>query len=249
VTRLLHAELIKLRTTQVWFWLLLLGVAVSALVVVGGLASNSVKSADKVPDLFGNANGALITAFVLGILGITTEFRHQTITPTLLATPSRWSVVGAKLFAYALTGVGFAAVCVSVQLAIALPWLAARGIDFRISDGDVARAVFGPLILFLLFAVLGVGVGSLIRNQVVSLVLGLVFLLAINNIIPAIPVVKSAYAYTPAGATTEIVFPPGEATPGGVHLIGMTGGILVLLLWSLVPALVGAAYSLNRDIT
>jgi hypothetical protein len=34
-----------------------------------------------------------------------------------------------------------------------------------------------------------------------------------------------------------------------VHFIGATGGVLVLLAWALVPALVGAAYSMNRDIT
>jgi ABC-type transport system involved in multi-copper enzyme maturation permease subunit len=249
MTRLIRAELLKLRTTQVWLWLLLLALAAGALIVIGGLASDSTTSAADVPDVFANANGTLIVAFILGTLGITTEYRYQTITPTVLQTPSRWMVIGAKLLTYSLVGLAYAAICLVVQLAIAIPWLSAKNIDFHLSDPDVERAVFGPFLLFAMFAIIGIGVGALIRNQIVALVSGLVFLLVINNIIPAIPGVKHVYAYTPAGAVTEIVFPPTENTPNGVHLIGADGGLLVLLAWALVPALAGAAYAMNRDIT
>jgi ABC-2 type transport system permease protein len=94
--QLVRAELLKLRTTQVWFWMLLLAIAVGVLAVVATLASNDVKSPADVPLLFANANGAIVTAFILGVLGITTEFRYQTITPTVLQTPSRWTVVAAN---------------------------------------------------------------------------------------------------------------------------------------------------------
>lgn len=248
MTRLLRAELLKLRTTQVWFWMLLFAVGAGALVVVGGLASDSVHSSLDVPDLFANANGTLLAAYVLGTLAMTTEFRHQTITTTLLQTPSRWSVVSAKLITYALVGLAYAALCVAVQLAIAVPWLSAKHIEFRLSDPDVFRAVFGPLILFVLFAIIGIAIGTLIHNQIVALVSAFV-LLVVNNIIPAIPGVRGSYPYTPVGAMIEILYPPSDKPPDGVHFIGTTGGILVLLAWALVPALIGAAYSMNRDIT
>jgi hypothetical protein len=41
--QLVRAELLKLRTTQVWFWMLLLAIAVGVLAVVATLASNDVK--------------------------------------------------------------------------------------------------------------------------------------------------------------------------------------------------------------
>ena len=72
--QLVRAELLKLRTTQVWIWMLLLAIAVGVLAVVATLASKDVKSAADVPLLFANANGAIVTAFILGVLGITTEF-------------------------------------------------------------------------------------------------------------------------------------------------------------------------------
>ena len=94
--RLVRAELLKLRTTQVWFWLLLASLAVSVLAAVAGLASDEVRKPADVATIFANANGGLAVAFILGILGITTEFRHQTFTSAVLATPSRWAIVSAE---------------------------------------------------------------------------------------------------------------------------------------------------------
>jgi ABC-2 type transport system permease protein len=249
MTRLVRAELLKLRTTQVWFWMLLLAVAIGVLAVVATLASNDVKSPADVPLLFANANGAFATAFILGILGITTEFRYQTITPTVLQTPSRWAVVGAKLISYAIIGLGYALVCLAVQLAIALPWLSAENIAFSLSDPDLRRALWGFPVIFLLFALMGIGVGALIRNQIVAMVLGLVFFLALENLLVAIPKVKNAYPYLPAGAMQGVLYPPDEPGPDGVELFGTSGSLLVLLAWALIPALAGAAYSMTRDIT
>jgi hypothetical protein len=247
--QLVRAELLKLRTTQVWFWMLVLAIAVGVLAVVATLASNDVKSPDDVPLLFANANGAIVTAFILGVLGITTEFRYQTITPTVLQTPSRWTVVAAKLLSYAIIGLAYALACLAVQLAIALPWLSAKGIDFSLSDPDLRRAIFGFPVIFLLFAIMGIGVGALLRNQIVAMVVGLVFLLALENILVAIPKVRSAYPYLPGGAMQGVLYPPDTAGPDGVDLFGATGSLLVLLAWALIPALIGAAYTLTRDIT
>jgi hypothetical protein len=247
--QLVRAELLKLRTTQVWFWMFLLAIAVGVLAVVATLASNDVKSPADVPLLFANANGAIVTAFILGVLGITTEFRYQTITPTVLQTPSRWTVVAAKLFSYAIIGLAYALACLAVQLMIALPWLSAKGIDFSLSDPDLRRAIFGFPVIFLLFAIMGIGVGALLRNQIVAMVVGLVFLLALENILVAIPKVRNAYPYLPGGAMQGVLYPADEPGPDGVDLFSTTGSLLVLLAWALIPALIGAAYTLTRDIT
>lgn len=246
--RLVRAELLKLRTTQVWFWLLLASLAVSVLAAVAGLASDEVRKPADVATIFANANGGLAVAFILGVLGMTTEFRYQTFTSAVLATPSRWAIVSAKLLAYALVGAAYAAVGIAVQLAIAAPWLSSKGIDLELG-GPVGHAMLGLVLVFVLFAVIGVGVGALLRNQVLAMSLGLVFLLVVNNVLAAIPGAKSVFPYTPEGAMIAIVYPGGNNGPEGVELLSTAGGVIVLMLWALIPAALGAAVTLNRDIT
>ena len=82
-----------------------------------------------------------VAVFVLGVLGVTTEFRYQTITPTVLATPSRWALITAKMITYALVGALYALICMVVQLAIALPWMSAKNIDFAFSSEHIPHAL------------------------------------------------------------------------------------------------------------
>jgi len=247
--RLIRAELLKLRTTQVWFWLLLAGLAVGVLAAVAGLASDDVQEPSDVATIFANANGGLAVAFILGILGITTELRYQTFTPTVLTTPSRWAIVAAKLITYALVAAAYAILGILVQLAITVPWLSSKHIDFELG-GDVGHAIVGLVLVFVLFSIMGIGIGSLLRNQGLAISLGLVFLLVINNLIAAIPGVRAAFPYTPIGAMISVIYPPGgDSDPEGITLLSRPGGIVVLLLWALVPAVMGAALTLNRDIT
>ena len=250
MVRLVRAEFVKLRTTQVWMWMLLADVAIGALVAIASLAPHgAIEEPKDVPYLFATSNGALITAFVLGVLGVTTECRHQTITPTVLATPSRCAIITAKMITYAAVGVAYAAACVGVQLAIALPWLSAKHIDVDFANHDLQRALFGMLGVFALFALFGIGVGALLRSQILAVTLGLVFLLVLQNLVAAIPAVQDAWAYTPAGATIAILYPYERASGNDVQLLHAAPGLVVLVLWALLPAAIGAAYSMNRDIT
>jgi hypothetical protein len=248
--RLVRAEFLKLRTTQVWFWLLLADIAIGAAVAIGSLApADAIKAPKDVPYLFATSNGALITAFVLGVLGVTTEFRYQTITPTVLQTPSRWAIIAAKMITYAAVGAAYAAACVSVHLAIAVPWLSAKHVAVDFGDHDLQRALFGMLLVFALFALLGIGLGALLRNQILAVTLGLVFLLVLQNIVATIPGIREAWVYTPAGATIAILYPYEHASGDDVQLLHAPAGVLVLLLWAAVPAVLGAAITMNRDIT
>lgn len=248
--RLIRAEFLKLRTTQVWLWLLLAAIAICVLIIVASLATKgAVTNAAQLSDVFATTNTSSLATFVLGVLGVTTEFRYQTITPTVLATPSRWALVTVKLIAYALVGACYALVCLVVELAIALPWLAAKHVDYSLSDPAIRHAMAGVFVSVTLNAIIGIGAGALMRNQIVAVTVGLIFLLAVENIILAIPGLKNAWPYTISGATTAILHTHGPATANNVHLVGVPVGVIILLLWAFVPAILGAAFTLNRDIT
>jgi len=224
-------------------------VAIAALLVIAPLASGDVITTDDVASMFTSAGTAYIAVFVLGVLGVTTEFRYQTITPTVLATPSRWALITAKMITYALVGAVYAAICLFVQLAIALPWLSAKGIHVSLDSDHLPRALGGVFAVVALFGIVGLGVGALLRNQIVAVTVGLIFLLALQNLLLVIPVVKHAFPFMPGGGVAAILTITGGRTANGVWLLSPVGGVLVLLLWAFVPAILGASITMNRDIT
>jgi ABC-2 type transport system permease protein len=250
VIRLVRAEFVKLRTTQVWFWLLLAAVAISVLIVVAAIApSDGVRTATDVPDIFASANSASIPVFVLGVLGVTTEFRYQTITPTVLITPSRWTLITAKMISYAILGALYALICLVLQLVIALPWLSSLGVHASLGDSDVQHAILAVFLIVALYGIIGLGIGALLKNQIVAVTVGVIFLLIIENIFLAIPGLKHAWPYMPNGASTAMLYTHGSTENDGVHLLGYGPAVVVLLLWAFVPAVIGAALTMNRDIT
>jgi hypothetical protein len=251
MSRLVRAEFLKLRTTQVWFWLLMATVAVSGLLIVAQIApSDGVRHSHQVPDMFASSSTVYIVVFVLGVLAVTTEFRYQTITPTVLQTPSRWAIMSAKMITYTIVGILYALVAVAVQLAVAVPWLNAKNIDIKFGSGDVQHAIIGSFGVVALFGIVGLGAGALMRNQIVAIVVGILFLLVLENVPLAIPGVRRVWPYTPAGATQAILHTTGSThVTDDVFLISTGAGVLVLVLWAVIPAIVGAAFTMNRDIT
>lgn len=249
---LIRAEFRKLRTTQVWFWMLLLCVGLTVLGVVAQIAGtrDDAELAAHVRDVLTSAAGAFtyVPLFVLGVLSVTTEYRYQTITPTVLATPSRWKLISAKLITYALVGVVYAVVCLFVQLAIALPWLAAR--DIHVSLGDNKGPLIAVFVVLALFALVGLGAGALMRNQIVAVSVGVIFILIIENILLAIPGLKQVYPYTLSGATNAILTDAhADRTANGVQLLSQANGVITLAVWGLGMAIIGAGYTMNRDIS
>jgi ABC-2 type transport system permease protein len=249
MVRLIRAEFLKLRTTQVWFWLLLAAVAIAALLVIAPLAHDDVRTTDDVAGMFTSSATTYIAVFVLGVLSVTTEFRYQTITPTVLATPSRWALITAKMIAYAVVGAAYAAICLLVQLAIALPWLSSKGVHVSLGSDHLPRALGGVFAVVALFGIVGLGAGALLRNQVVAVTVGVIFLLVLQNLLLIIPVVKHAFAFMPGGGVAAILTITGDRTVNDVQLLSPAGGVIVLLGWAFVPAILGASITMNRDIT
>src|SRR6266487_3252330 len=138
--RLIQAEFGKLFTTKLWLWLLLGALELTALAVsltIGfngqtGNPSPLLSTPEGQRNLFSSAAASTVWALILGIIGVTGEFRHQTVTPTFLATPHRGRVVIAKLIAYAITGIGYGIATIALAIAIALPWTSAKDIHLSL---------------------------------------------------------------------------------------------------------------------
>ena len=118
MTALVRAEWTKLFTTRVWIGLLL-----GACVMVAGftvlLTAFAGDEESGLPPVgtevyeelaFATAANVVVLFLILGIIGMTQEYRHRTATPTFLTTPRRGRVVVAKLVGYALAAVPMALV-------------------------------------------------------------------------------------------------------------------------------------------
>jgi ABC-2 type transport system permease protein len=252
VGSLIKAEYRKFVTTQVWFWLLLISLALTILAVVAQIAGTSDEDLhNNVHDIMSTTgHTTYIAVFVLGILGVTTEFRYQTITSTVLGTPNRWTLISAKLLAYGLIGAAYAAICVLVQVVMTVSWLSARGIDY--SFGHEVPILIYDFIVVTLFTLVGLGLGALLKNQIVAVSVGVVFVLLLENIVLVIPKVCNAYPFLPSGAANAILTASNDdrfVGPHNTQLLPIWGGIVCLLVWGVGMALIGAGYTMNRDIT
>ena len=95
---LVRLELYKFRTTRMAFWFLLVSLGLAAIGVMATIASatreplSDLHTAQGMRSLFTSGMPGMLVV-ILGIIGMTGEYRNSTITPTFLATPKRWRVV------------------------------------------------------------------------------------------------------------------------------------------------------------
>ncbi|MGI8594356.1 MAG: ABC transporter permease subunit [Solirubrobacteraceae bacterium] len=246
MSALLRAELLKLRTTRTT-WVLLavaLAIVVGALIIILALLDRGGKVTDSdLGDLFSLTAIADLLILSLGIVAAAGEFRHGTITAGFLITPSRWPVVLAKAIAYALVGLAYAAATLLVVLVVALPWLAAKDVSLELGGTAWIGPVAGRLLYAALTAALGVGLGTLFRNQAAALVTALVTLLAIE---PALSAVSDAVAtYGLNGASTALF---GASESFGGDGLPFWGGALLYAGYAALFVGAGVALTMRRDV-
>jgi ABC-2 type transport system permease protein len=250
---LIKSEVLKIRSTQVWFWMVLLALAFTALGTIGAVVSAIDDHHDGNPvdyySVFTQSQSAGVALLVLGLLGLTTEFRHKTITPTLLATPNRWRLLAGKAISYAVFAVIYSVICVVANFAIAIVWLSAEDVPLNYGHG-VAGGVFKTFLALVLTGMFGLGLGAVIRNQAASMVFGIVYLFIIDNLLEFVPWVRKGYKWTPGGAISAFTSNGHvDNLPDDVHLLAPVLGGLLFLLWALVLLAAGGYLSLNRDIS
>ena len=107
---------------------------------------------------------AALIAFLIGIVCVTAEWRHGTITRTFLVTPRRGRVLVAKEIWIVVLAAFVALLALVLVLAIALPWLELEGSSFDLGDGLAGYA--GRIVLAtMLWGALGVGIGAVVQSQ------------------------------------------------------------------------------------
>jgi ABC-2 type transport system permease protein len=245
MARLIAAEWLKLRTTR-FLWATLPALVLLSAVAVAGLAlSSEVAGVALLEPTEGVRNAALhltstgaVLVIVLGIVISAGEYRTQTATDTFLTTPRRGRVVAAKLAIGAILGLAIGALGAAVGLAVAYVWFEAEGVAFPAGDDEVWLILGGVVLYAVLFGVLGVAFGSLVRNQVVAIVSALTFVLLLEQLLTQAGVAVAEWF--PGNAGAAVVRTPGEFLDPGA-------GVAVLIAYALVIALAGTVVVARRD--
>jgi hypothetical protein len=240
----LVSELRKLRTTRTAPLLLLFAIAFALIGVIAVGLSATVDELAREADqreLFGSAaTNAVFFATLVGLLAVTTEFRYGTIRPTLLFEPRRRVVLAAKVAAAALTGMLFAVACVAVSFGVGLPVLAARDVDVALTGAHTFTIVVGTVAASAFSAIMGVGIGALIRNQVGAIVALAGYTVAFDALLFA--VVPSVGRLLPAEALNALAGLPDE------DLLAPGLGAAVVVAWTLAFVAAAVARTERSDV-
>lgn len=266
-----RAELTKQLTTAMW-WILAIVLVVYVGTTAAGLgfvlaasATGALPDSEVPPVPAEGISTALYSLAVsvgyvfpllIGTLMVTAEFRHQTLSPTFLATPRREIVLGAKVIIGALLGVVFAVIAIIATVGPAAGLLAGFGLDTDLGSSDT-WALLGRIVLaFVLWVLVGIGVGAVVRNQVAAIVIVLAFTQFVE------PLSRLAASFVD-GLSNVTKFLPGAAgdalvgssifavtVPGaGEAPLDWWAGGLVLLAYAAVFVVLGYFTSWRRDVT
>jgi ABC-2 type transport system permease protein len=243
VTPLLRAELLKLRTTRTF--LALTGVAVGTSLLICVLVSSLSKpTQDSVlTDVFTTDTSGLFIV-VLAIVGITGEWRHRTITSSLLAAPDRLRFLAAKTLAFAAAGM---LLSLTISISVAIVGMAIlSGRDLPTPElGDLAVQILRNAEIAALLGAFGLALGSLIRNQPVAIVGVLVFSFAIEPALLAL--VPDVGRFTPfTGLSAGVQAIPASDVGGADDVSLLSPGLAALALLGYIGVAFAAGVTLLR---
>jgi len=249
MNKLLSSEALKLRSTRT-FWLMSAG---ALALVAGGVASVAAAGTFNPADHPGRevlalAGPAQTFALLLGVLAVTNEFRHGTVTSVLLVSPRRARLLVAKALVVSAWGLVLGLVAFGAAAAMAMPLLAGRHVASQLSAGQLSQVIIGGAVTTALAAALGAGIGSAVRSQVGAIIAALGLLYVLEPLLSLLPGVSTAVQrYGIGGLSSGASGTTGF--PSDAHVLSQAPALLVLGAYALIALVIGAAVLVRRDIT
>lgn len=263
--RAVRLEVAKFFTTRMWWVLLLLmagymaflaggmGFAFTATPQEAGVDTSDPLATARAVYAIGTTLGYIFPA-VIGTLAVTGDLRHRTIVPTLLGDPSRTRLLVAKHLGALPVGLAYGLVGSLAALGAGAALIALGGGDPMLGAPEVWRTVGLSTVALTLWTLVGVGVGTMLSNQVAALVA----LLAFTQFVE--PIARLGLAAGLGETGTRIAsFLPGAAgdalAEGSIYSLMSPGallpwwqGALVLLAYAVVLTVVGRMTTFRRDL-
>ena len=243
---LLHAELLKVRTTRTFAALALVAVGIS-LLLTGLIALLTEPTPDEVlVDVFQSDVSSLFI-MILAIVGITGEWRHRTITSSLLAAPHRVRFLAAKTIAFAIAGLALSLLISVAVTALGFAILDSR--DLPTPDGgELVDLLARNAAVAALLGAFGVGVGALVRNQAIAIVGILVLAFVVEPVLSGLAPAVERFGPIVGLPTALWNTDPEAGGLGGVDLLAPGLAALAMLAWIGAAFAAGAALLRARDV-
>jgi ABC-2 type transport system permease protein len=239
----MRSELVKLRSTRTNLGLLfgMVGLVLLIVIVTGAAVTPAELAKDEHQRaLFGLGLAGGFIASLIGVMSITSEFRHGTIRPTFVFTPRRGRVVSAKVLSSFILGVIFGLITEAVAFAVGLAILAIRGVDVVVPTHELLVVAFGSIACAALMAALGVGVGAVARNQVLAVIGVVVWFMVVENVMVGVwPEIGKFFPLAAGDAMTGI---------NSDQLLTASQGALVLIGYVLVSFFAALAVTQRMDV-
>jgi ABC-2 type transport system permease protein len=243
---LLHAELLKLRTTRTFVALTALAAFTSLLIAVLVSLLTEPTEESVLVDVF-TSDTSSVFILVLAVVGISGEWRHRTIASSLLAAPQRARFLAAKVLAFAAAGIVMSVVIMLAVAVVGVVLMTARDLPLPGFGEWVGQVARNALVSALLGA-FGVGFGALVRHQVVAIVGLLVFAFAVEPAVLALA--PEVGRFGPLTALPVMVqdLPPEDFGLGEVDPFGVGMAVLLMLAWISAAYAAAAALLHRRDL-
>ena len=243
--RLIRAELRKLTSTKMpWAFLAVLAViaGINAVAVAFGTDFDGSKAfiateADQ-RSLMAFAANALIIAGFFGAIAVAREYGHHTVVPTFLVSPRRHRAVLAQLSAVAIGGGVLGAVGAGLTVTAVALSLPTTDYAFLVSIDNVAQVIAAAGFAGAAGAVLGAGIGAVVRN-----VGG-----AVTGTVLALIIAPPLIVQLANGAAPWMPSILANVVSGVANDVSQAAAVAAIVAWAVVPAAIGLFAVQRRDV-
>lgn len=221
--RSVAAEMVKVLSTKGW-WLLGLvlvayvGITAAGLAFflsdlgaeLGGMGAGDLDEVVSANLVYSSVTAVgLVIPLLFGALLATSEYRHQTLTPTVLAQPRRGVVLAAKAVVAVLFGAFYGVAGLVGTVGLGAPVRLALGEPAALDEPEVIGVLLRTIVAMALWAVLGLGLGALLTSQIAAIVIVLAFTQFVEPILRLVASVwewsASLGRFLPGSATDALV--------------------------------------------
>ena len=259
----LRAELRRIATTKLW-WVVLICIFVlsavyAALPAVIALLQNSAGVASApfadpgiIRSIYNGGNVlSRILAMVVGIVAVGCEYRYGTLASSYLAIPRRVRMLLGKAEALLIFGVIYGITSVAAGMLVSVPFVLANGGSFLLDQSETWRSIILGVSSIALWTLIGMGLGILIKNMPVALVVGVILGFLVEPIVSVVFFLKKwdqLLNMMPSGATNAMLEITSPVLFAGHHPAPWWLAALVLAAWCLLPALAGMLSAARREV-